>query len=65
MGIFSTTKGICPKCNRLTIWDGPFSDCECYRPKIPKAKEVQLDEKVCAEAKQTMKNIKQRLMEKK
>ncbi len=36
MGIFSIMKGICDKCGKMTIWDGPFSDCGCYEPAGPK-----------------------------
>ena len=32
MGIFTAKLYTCDKCGKLTIFDGPYSDCGCYHP---------------------------------
>lgn len=40
MGIFTSTLEICDKCGKLTVFDGPYSNCGCYRPPDPTPEEA-------------------------
>ena len=62
MGIFSKTPGICDRCGRMTLWDGPYSDCGCYRPPITvDSKIYKLDKKVIEDTKRLVRKIENEL----
>lgn len=40
MGIFTSVLDICDRCGKLTVFDGPYSDCGCYHPPDPTPEEA-------------------------
>jgi len=65
MGIFTMVRGICDKCGKMTIFDGPFSDCGCYSPSDIDNDTVFLDpnKEVIEESNRLMKKIKKEIRE--
>ena len=62
MGIFTSKLEICDKCGKLALFDGPFSDCGCYSPKINKPVQIEdLTKEVIDENIRIVKNIRNKL----
>ena len=63
MGIFTSRQEICDKCGKLAIFDGPFSDCGCYEPKITKTNQIKdLHKNVLSDIRRTVKIIRDKLL---
>ena len=62
MGLLIDVTGICNKCKKWTVFDGPYSACGCYAPPVEEVKpHEELSAKEISEIRRLLSAIKKEL----